>query len=84
MPVYIEALEGVSDGVFYVGDMEHYYEVGDSMTEDEEKYEKPDVTQIVHALIIYGLVVFIGFFLLIVLANKPEQVKDTVKVEVVK
>ena len=31
MPVYIEALEGVSDGVFYVGDMEHYYEVGDSM-----------------------------------------------------
>jgi hypothetical protein len=31
LPVYIEALEGVSDGVFYVGDMEHYYEVGDSM-----------------------------------------------------
>ena len=54
------------------------------MIEDEEKYEKPDVTQIVHALIIYGLVVFIGFFLLIGLANHPEQVKDTVKVEVVK
>ena len=31
MPVYRKALEGVSDGVFYVGDMEHYYEVGDSM-----------------------------------------------------
>ena len=56
------------------------------MIEDknEDKYEKPDVTQIVHALIIYGLVVFIGFCLLMVLANKPEQVKDTVKVEVVK
>ena len=52
--------------------------------EDDDKYEKPDVTQIVHALIIYGLVVFIGFFLLIGLANHPEQVKDTVKVEVVK
>ena len=52
------------------------------MTEDEEKYEKPDVTQIVHALIIYGLVVFIGFFLLIGLANKPEQVtKNTVTME---
>ena len=54
------------------------------MIEDEDKYEKPDVTQIVHALIIYGLVVFLGFCLLIGLANKPEQVKDTVKVEVVK
>jgi len=32
LPVYIEELEGVSDGVFYVGDMEHYYEVGDSIT----------------------------------------------------
>ena len=51
---------------------------------DEDKYEKPDVTQIVHALIIYGLVVFLGFCLLMVLANHPEQVKDTVKVEVVK
>jgi len=46
--------------------------------EDEEKYEKPDITQIVHALIIYGLVVFIGFFLLIVLANKPEQVTKNI------
>ena len=54
------------------------------MIEDknEDKYDKPDVTQIVHALIIYGLVVFIGFFLLIVLANKPEQVtKNTVTME---
>jgi len=41
-------------------------------------------TQIVHALIIYGLGVFLGYCLLMVLANKPEQVKDTVKVEVVK
>ncbi len=45
---------------------------------DEDKYEKPDVTQIVHALIIYGLVVFIGFFLLIGLANKPEQVTKNI------
>ena len=46
--------------------------------EDEDKYEKPDVTQIVHALIIYGLVVFIGFFLLIGLANKPEPVTKNI------
>ena len=52
--------------------------------EDDDKYEKPDVTQIVHALIIYGLVIFIGFCLFMVLANQPEQAKDTVKVEVVK
>jgi hypothetical protein len=51
------------------------------MTEDDDKYEKPDVTQIVHALIIYGLVVFLGFCLLVGLANKPEQAKDSVKVE---
>jgi hypothetical protein len=50
------------------------------MIEDknEDKYEKPDVTQIVHALIIYGLVVFIGFFLLIGLANHPEQVTKNI------
>ncbi len=50
------------------------------MIEDknEDKYEKPDVTQIVHALIIYGLVVFIGFCLLMVLANKPEQVTKNI------
>ena len=50
------------------------------MIEDknDDKYEKPDVTQIVHALIIYGLVVFIGFFLLIVLANQPEQVTKNI------
>ena len=54
------------------------------MTEDEDKYEQPTITQIVHALIIYGLVVFIGFFLLIGMANQPEHVKDSVKVEVVK
>ena len=51
------------------------------MTEDDEKYEQPTITQIVHALVIYGLVVIVGFFLLIGLANKPEQVKDSVKVE---
>ena len=50
------------------------------MIEDknEDKYEKPDVTQIVHALIIYGLVVFLGFCLLIGLANKPEQVTKNI------
>ena len=41
MPVYRKALEGVSDGVFYVGDMEHYYEVGDSMNMDfDEVWER--------------------------------------------
>jgi hypothetical protein len=50
--------------------------------EEEEKYEKPDVTKIVHALIIYGLVVIVGFFLLIGLANNEKPVKKTVKVEV--
>jgi len=50
------------------------------MIEDknEEKYEKPDVTQIVHALIIYGLVVFLGFCLLIGLANKKQPNQDKV------
>ena len=46
--------------------------------EDEEKYEKPDVTQIVHALIIYGLVVFFGFCLLIGLANQKQPNQDKV------
>ena len=48
---------------------------------EDDKYEQPTMTQIVHALVIYGLVVIVGFFLLIGLANKPEQVKDSVKVE---
>jgi len=43
------------------------------MIEDDDKYDKPDVTQIVHALVIYGLVVIVGFFLLIGLANHHEQ-----------
>jgi hypothetical protein len=44
-----------------------------SMTEDDDKYEKPDVTKIVHALIIYALVVLVGGFLLIGLSNHQEQ-----------
>ena len=52
--------------------------------EDEDKYEKPDVTQIVHALVIYGLVVIVGFFLLIGLAHNEKPVKEAVKVEVIK
>ena len=48
------------------------------MIEDDDKYEKPDVTQIVHALVIYGLVVIVGFFLLIGLANKPEPVTKNI------
>ena len=50
------------------------------MIEDknEDKYEKPDVTQIVHALIIYGLVVFFGFCLLIGLANQKQPNQDKV------
>ncbi len=47
---------------------------------EEEEYEQPTITQIVHALVIYGLVVIVGFFLLIGLANKPEQVNDNVKI----
>ena len=43
------------------------------MTEDDEKYEQPTITQIVHALVIYGLVVIVGFFLLIGLSNHQEQ-----------
>ena len=31
MPVYRKALEGVFDGVFHAGDMEHDHEVGDGM-----------------------------------------------------
>ena len=50
--------------------------------EKEEKYEQPTITQIVHALVIYGLVVIVGFFLLIGLANNEKPVKETVKVEV--
>jgi hypothetical protein len=42
-------------------------------SDDEEKYEQPDVTKIVHALVIYGLVVIVGFFLLIGLSNHQEQ-----------
>jgi hypothetical protein len=43
------------------------------MTEDDDKYEQPTVSQIVHALVIYGLVVIVGFFLLIGLSNHQEQ-----------
>ena len=46
--------------------------------ENDDKYEKPDVTQIVHALVIYGLVVIVGFFLLIGLANKKQPNQDKV------
>ena len=52
------------------------------MIEDDDKYEQPTVTQIVHALVIYGLVVIVGFFLLIGLAHNEKPVKETVKVEV--
>ena len=48
------------------------------MTEDDEKYEQPTITQIVHALVIYGLVVIVGFFLLIGLANQHEQEATTI------
>ena len=52
------------------------------MIEDDEKYEQPTLEQIVHALVIYGLVVIVGFFLLIGLAHNEQPVKETVKVEV--
>ena len=50
------------------------------MIEDDEKYEQPTVTQIVHALVIYGLVVIVGFFLLIGLDNNREQEQSNVKI----
>jgi hypothetical protein len=53
-----------------------------AIIDDAEKYEQPTITQIVHALVIYGLVVIVGFFLLIGLANNEKPVKETVKVEV--
>jgi len=40
---------------------------------EEEKYEQPTITHIVHALGIYGLVVLVGGFLLIGLSNHQEQ-----------
>ena len=52
------------------------------MTEDDDKYEQPTITQIVHALVIYGLLVIVGFFLLIGLANNEKPEKETVKVQV--
>jgi hypothetical protein len=65
--------------IFFSDDFEDIMAIID---EEEEKYEKPDVTKIVHALVIYGLVVIVGFFLLIGLANNEKPVKETVKVEV--
>ena len=41
--------------------------------EEEEKYEKPDITKQLLAIIIYALVVLVGGFLLIGLANYQEQ-----------
>ena len=45
-----------------------------AIIDDDEEYRKPDVTKIVHALIIYGLVVFLGFCLLVGLANQHPAV----------
>ena len=39
MPVHREALEGVPDGVFYVGGLEHDYEVGDGITAEVSRNE---------------------------------------------
>jgi hypothetical protein len=44
-----------------------------AIIDDDEEYRKPDVTKIVHALIIYALVVLVGGFLLIGLSNHHEQ-----------
>jgi hypothetical protein len=64
--------------IFWSDDFEDIMAIID---EEEEEYEQPTITQIVHALVIYGLVVIVGFFLLIGLANKPEQAKDSVNIE---
>jgi hypothetical protein len=77
LPLLSPALEGVSDGVFYAGNMEHYHEVDKGMIEEE--YEKPDVTKIVHALIIYALVVLVGGFLLIGLSNQEQKATAIVR-----
>lgn len=52
------------------------------MTEDDEKYEQPTLEQKIMAIIIYTLVVGVGFCLLMGLSNYQEPVKETVKVEV--
>jgi hypothetical protein len=44
-----------------------------AIIDDDEEYEKPDITKIVHALIIYALVVLVGGFLLIGLSHHQEQ-----------
>ena len=41
--------------------------------DDEEKYEKPDITKQLLAIIIYALVVLVGGFLLIGLSHHQEQ-----------
>ena len=45
-----------------------------AIVDEDDKYEQPTITQIVHALVIYGLVVIVGFFLLIGLANQHPAV----------
>jgi len=58
--------------LFWSDDFEDIMAIIDK-EEKEEKYEQPTITQIVHALVIYGLVVIVGFFLLIGLSNHQEQ-----------
>ena len=41
--------------------------------DEEEKYEKPDITKQLLAIIIYALVVLVGGFILIGLSNHQEQ-----------
>ncbi len=36
-----------------------------AIIDDDEEYEQPTITQIVHALVIYALVVLVVFFLLL-------------------
>jgi len=56
--------------IFWSDDFEDIMAIIDN---DEEEYKKQDITKIVHALIIYALVVLVGGFLLIGLSNHQEQ-----------
>jgi len=57
--------------IFWSDDFEDIMAIIDK--DEEEKYEKPDITKQLLAIIIYALVVLVGGFILIGLSNHQEQ-----------
>lgn len=51
-----------------------------AIVEDDEKYEQPTLEQKIMAIIIYTLVVGVGFCLLMGLSNYHEPVKSNIKI----